>query len=178
METNASASGIGAVLSQDNHPITYISKALGPKAQALSTYEKECLALILAVTKWKPYLQHKEFTISTDQKSLVHLGEQKLHEGLQQKAFIKLPGLQYKISYKKGNENKAADALSRQTEPLTVAAISSSTPRWLEIILEGYNQDDQTKQLLTELSLTGSNDKQSVRFVVNNRYYLLLAGLV
>ena len=49
--------------------------------------------------------------------------------------------------------------IQRQTEPLTVAAISSSTPRWLEIILEGYNQDDQTKQLLTELSLTGSNDK-------------------
>ena len=59
--------------------------------------------------------------------------------------------------------------IQRQTEPLTVAAISSSTPRWLEIILEGYNQDDQTKQLLTELSLTGSNDKQSVRFVVNDR---------
>jgi len=89
---------------------------LGLKAQAHSTYEKECLALILAVTKWKPYLQHKEFIISTDHKSLIHLGEQKLHEGLQQKAFIKLLGLQYKISYKKGNENKAADALSRQPE--------------------------------------------------------------
>jgi hypothetical protein len=56
IETNASATGIGAVLMQDNHPIAYLSKALGQKAQALSTYEKECLALIMAVTKWKPYL--------------------------------------------------------------------------------------------------------------------------
>jgi hypothetical protein len=93
METDASACGIGAVLSQDNHPVAYIRKALGPKAQTLSTYEKECLALILTITKWKPYLQHKEFTIATDHKSLIHLGEQKLHEGLQQKAFIKLLGL-------------------------------------------------------------------------------------
>ena len=159
VETDASSTGIGAVLSQDSHPVAYLSKALGPKAQALSTYEKECMALILAITKWKPYLQHKEFTIVTDHKSLIHLGEHKLHEGMQQKAFIKLLGLQYKILYKKGLENKAVDALSRQAEPVSLAAITASTPKWLEIILEGYQQDDQTKQLLTELSITGSNDK-------------------
>jgi len=158
VETDASSTGIDAMLSQDKHPVDYLSKALGPKAQALSTYEKECMALIMAITKWKPYLQHKEFTIATDHKSLIHLGEQKLHEGMQQKAFIKLLGLQYKIIYK-GLENKAVDALSRQAEPSSLAAISASTPKWLEIILEGYQQDDQTKQLLTELSITGSNDK-------------------
>ena len=78
---------------------------------------------------------------------------------MQHKAFLKLLGLQYKIVYKKGLENKAADALSRQAEPSTVAAISTSTPRWLEIIVEGYTKDDQTKQLFTELSITRSNDK-------------------
>ncbi|CAD6219531.1 unnamed protein product [Miscanthus lutarioriparius] len=90
------------VLSQNHHPIAYISKSLGPKAQAMSTYEKECMALILAVTKWKSYLQHMEFTISIDHHSLVHLGDQKLLEGMQHKAFIKLLGLQYKIIHKKG----------------------------------------------------------------------------
>ena len=105
------------------------------------------MAIILAVTKWKSYLHHQEFTIATDHKSLIHLGEQKLQEGMQHKAFLKLLGLQYKILYKKGLENKAADALSRQAEPSTVAAISTSTPRWLEIIVEGYTKDDQTKQL-------------------------------
>jgi hypothetical protein len=47
IETNASAKGIGAVLQQEGHPIAYISKALGPKNQGLSTYEKECLSLWL-----------------------------------------------------------------------------------------------------------------------------------
>ena len=75
--------------------------ALGPKAQAMSTYE-ECMALILAVTKWKPYLQHKEFTILTDHHSLIHLGDQKLMEGMQQKAFIKLLGLNTKSLTRKG----------------------------------------------------------------------------
>jgi hypothetical protein len=51
------------------------------------------------------YLQHKEFTIATDHHSLIHLGDKKLLEGMQQKAFIKLLGLRYKIVYKKGMEN-------------------------------------------------------------------------
>jgi hypothetical protein len=58
LETDASDQAIGAVLMQQGHPIAYLSKALGPKAQAMSAYEKECLALMMAVTKWKSYLQH------------------------------------------------------------------------------------------------------------------------
>jgi hypothetical protein len=97
----------------------------------MSAYEKECLALMMAVTKWKSYLQHQEFVIATDHQSLVHLGQQKLQQGLQQKAFIKLMGLQYRIVYKKGKENKAADALSRQVpaNPEELQAISTSIPR-------------------------------------------------
>jgi hypothetical protein len=75
IETDAPATGISVVLMRSGHPIVYLSKALGVKAHALSTYEKECLALIMAVNKWKPYLQHKEFTILTDQRSLIHLAE-------------------------------------------------------------------------------------------------------
>jgi small ligand-binding sensory domain FIST len=59
---------------QQGHPIAYLSKSLSPKTQALSTYEKECLAVILAVDKWKAYPQQAEFTILTDHKSLIHLG--------------------------------------------------------------------------------------------------------
>jgi hypothetical protein len=155
VEIDASATRIGVVLMQEGHPIAYLSKSLGKKAQALSSYEKECLALIMAVTKWKPYLQHMEFKIFTDQKSLIHLEEQELQEGMQQKAFIKLLGLQYKQVYKKGAENKAADALSRQVQGASVMAMSSCTPKWLETVVEHYQQDPKSKELLTELSLTG-----------------------
>jgi hypothetical protein len=115
--------------------------------------------VILAVDKWKPYLQQQPFTILTDQKSLIHLGEQRLVDGIQHKAFVKLLGLQYRIKYKKGQENKAADALSRQLTHAEMHAISTIKPRWLEIVTEGYLQDDQAKQLLTELSISGTNDK-------------------
>jgi hypothetical protein len=159
VKTDASYKGIGVVLLQKGHPIAYLSKALSKKAQTLSTYGKECLAIILAVDKWKAYLQHQMFTIATDQRSLIHLGEQKLLDGMQHKAFLKLLGLHYKIAYKKGLENKAADALSRKSSHTEIHALSVSTPRWLEIIVEGYQQDDHSKQLLSELALSGTNDK-------------------
>lgn len=71
---------------------------------------------------------------------------------MQQKAFIKLMGLQYKLKYKKGQENKAADALSRKEEDES-QAISTCVPKWLEIVQEGYEKDEEAKHLLTELSL-------------------------
>jgi transposase InsO family protein len=79
IETDASDGGVGAVLMQVGHPIAFLSKALGPKSRGLSTYEKEFMAILLAVQQWRSYLQQGEFIIHTDHKSLSQLNEQRLH---------------------------------------------------------------------------------------------------
>lgn len=48
LEIDACDVGFGAVLLQENHQIAYLSKPISKKNQALSTYEKECMAIILA----------------------------------------------------------------------------------------------------------------------------------
>ncbi|KAL0455224.1 UNVERIFIED_CONTAM: hypothetical protein Slati_0861600 [Sesamum latifolium] len=53
VETDACGKGIRAVLMQGGKPIAYLSKALAAKNLGLSTYEKEFLALLLPVTKWR-----------------------------------------------------------------------------------------------------------------------------
>jgi hypothetical protein len=116
IETCASEFGLGPVLLQDQHPIAFVSKALGPKMRGLSTYKKEYVAVLLAVEQWRYYLRLAEFYICTDQKSLSHLTEQRLHTSWQQKAFTKLLGFNYKIIYKKGIDNKVVDALSRRPD--------------------------------------------------------------
>ncbi|KAJ4763928.1 polyprotein [Rhynchospora pubera] len=103
IETDASDKGLGAVLMQNKRPIAFLSKSLGPKSQALSTYEKEFLALLTAVQKWKHYLIAQPFTIKTDQISLKYLLEQRLHSTMQHKGLCKLLGLDYTVEYKKRN---------------------------------------------------------------------------
>jgi len=79
IETDACLNGVGAVLLQENHPLAFVSRPLGVKSQGLSTYEKEYLAILMAVEQWRPYLLHQEFIIYTDQKSLIRLNEQRLN---------------------------------------------------------------------------------------------------
>lgn len=56
VDTDACDTGIGAVLTQQGHPIAYMSKALGILNRKLSVYEKEFLAVIMAIDKWRQYL--------------------------------------------------------------------------------------------------------------------------
>lgn len=84
IETDASNGGIGAVLMQGGHPLAFLSKALGPKWQKLSVYEKELLAIVTAVQKWEQYLSGQQFVIRTDQKSLKWLLQQKISTPFQQ----------------------------------------------------------------------------------------------
>ncbi|WVZ90409.1 hypothetical protein U9M48_036715 [Paspalum notatum var. saurae] len=155
IETDASGLGIGAILIQEGHPLAYISKALSPKHRGLSTYEKEYLAILLAVEQWRCYLQHGEFLIFTDHHSLSHLCEQRLHTSWQQKVFTKLLGLQYKVVFKKGAYNRVADALSRRhhEQHHQCLAISSSVPVWMESVMSSYQQDPVAQDMLAKLSV-------------------------
>lgn len=155
IETDASDNGIGAVLQQEGHPIAFLSKPLGTRTSGLSTYEKEYLAILMAVDRWRSYLQHAEYVIKTDQKSLIHLEEQRLSTPWQKKAFSKLLGLRYRIIYKQGKENAVVDALSRKTHASveTIAALIACQPVWLEDIIVGYDQDDTAKSLLASLAI-------------------------
>jgi hypothetical protein len=153
VETDASNKGIGAVLQYDNHPIAYVNKALGPHNQTLSTYEKECLAILLAMEHWRAYLQHSEFTIKTDQRSLVHLDDQRLTTPWKHKALTKLMGLKYKILYKKCAENRVADALSRVSNNPSqeLLALSALQPVWLQELVDAYPSDPHIAKLLSTL---------------------------
>jgi len=96
VETDASGVGIGAVLMQEGHPIAYFSKALSPKHQGLSAYDKELMAMV-PVEKWRPYLLGRHFIIKTDHFSLKYLLEQKITTAFQSKWLPKLMGMTMKF---------------------------------------------------------------------------------
>lgn len=71
----------------------------------------------------------------------------------------KMDGLQFSVQYKKGFENKAADALSRVAQSLELSAISASTPVWLQEIANSYELDPQAQHLLRGLVVTSPNQQ-------------------
>lgn len=112
LETDASGVGVGAVLSQNSHPIAYFSKKLVPRMQKQSAYTRELLAITEALAKFRHYLLGQKFVIKTYQKSLKSLLDQSLQTPEQQAWLHKFIGYDFRIEYKPGKENVAADALS------------------------------------------------------------------
>lgn len=113
VETDASGTGIGAILSQGSHPIAYYSPQLSPRLQQSSTYQREMYAITQAVSKWRQYLLGNRFTIITDQQSLKSITSQVIQTPDQQKWLGKLIGYDFDIVYRPGRINTVADALSR-----------------------------------------------------------------
>lgn len=129
VECDASGKGVGAVLMQQRKPIAYFSKAFSGANLSKSTYEKELMAVALAIQHWRHYLLGRKFTIFNDHKSLKFLMEQRITTSAQQEWMARFVGFQFDVVYKAGVDNKAADALSRQYEDVVLNSIVSF-PIW------------------------------------------------
>lgn len=158
VETDASGKGIGVVLMQEQHPIAYISKSLGPKQQAMSIYERELLAIVYAVQKWGTYLAHAHFIIRTDQKSIKHMLEQRLNTPFQQVWMAKLMGFDFEIHYKKGVENRAADALSRKAgAELLPMLLDNGQTGLLDTLKSSWVTDTTLQRVIKDLQQDASS---------------------
>lgn len=105
-----------------------MSKALGVKNQGLSTYEKEYLALLMAIKQWRQYLELRTLIIRTNHESLKYLPDYQITNHIQKKGLSKLMGLTFQVIYRKGRGNKVADALSRLWEEVKLSNIVTITP--------------------------------------------------
>nr|GEV15399.1 Ty3/gypsy retrotransposon protein [Tanacetum cinerariifolium] len=149
--TDASSTGVGAVLSQADHPIAFFSKKMGPRMQSSSAYTRELYAITEAVRKWRQYLLGRRFKIYTDQHSLGHLLTQVIQTPDQHKCVTKLLGNDFEILYKPGRENKVADPLSRVDEPHYLALTMPNFPG-LEEIWRFYSTTSEGLQILLSIA--------------------------
>eukprot|EP00253_Pinus_taeda_P036407 PITA_36407 len=101
LECDVLGEGIDAVLMQGVHPVAYESRKLLPHERLYSIYDKEMLAIMHALAKYRQYLVGNRFRVRTDHNSLKLFLEQKQLQERQQKWISKIQAYDFDIEYVK-----------------------------------------------------------------------------
>ncbi len=117
VQTDASDTGLGAVLSQvqdgEEHPAVYISRKLSPAEQRYAAVEKEALAVKWAVLELRYYLLGRKFTFITDHAPLQWMAQAKDTNARVTRWFLALQDFHFVVRHWAGTANANADGLSR-----------------------------------------------------------------
>lgn len=164
LTTDASNISIGGVLSQCNQPIGYYSRTLNSAEKNYSTIEKELLAILDCTKHFRPYLYGRKFIIETDHNPLVWLYKIKEPNSRLVRWKLKLEEFDFDIIYKKGKENKVADALSRiEINTKEISTIANNDNLDTLSIVPNINEDipELTLQEMDEIIENLGSDKNS-----------------
>ncbi|KAK3535061.1 hypothetical protein QTP70_002592 [Hemibagrus guttatus] len=125
VEVDASTTGVGAVLSQQQgnpsclHPCAFFSRKLNPAERNYDIGNRELLAVKLALEEWRHWLEGAKhpFTVLTDHKNLEYLRAAKRLNPRQARWALFFTRFNFTISYRPGSKNTKADALSPMFAP-------------------------------------------------------------
>ncbi|KAK3569947.1 hypothetical protein QTP86_007632 [Hemibagrus guttatus] len=149
VEVDASTTGVGAVLSQQQgnprklHPCAFFSRKLNPAEVNYDIGNRELLAVKLALEEWRHWLEGAKhpFTVLTDHKNLEYLRAAKRLNPRQARWALFFTRFKFTISYRPGSKNVKTDALSRiygpdiaseDPEPVLPEKIFASPISWSE----------------------------------------------
>jgi hypothetical protein len=144
-ECDASGEGVGATLMQNRHPIAYESRKLRGPELLYTIYDKEMLAIMHSLAKFRQYLVGAKFVVRIDHNSLKYFLAQKDLNERQQKWVTKIQAYNFDIEYVKGKNNGVADALSRRPSTYSMSEISVD---WKSLLLVEYSKNKFACELM------------------------------
>lgn len=155
LRTDSSGYAIGAVLLQgegaDERPIEYASRLLTSSERNWTTTEREALAVVWALERFRGYIEGCRVTIASDHQPLKWLLTLKTPTGRLARWALKIQGFNVRIEYLPGKQNVVADTLPRPPlEDETDDAVSISL---IEISIPGYSAADVRREQLKDPDL-------------------------
>ena len=129
LETDASKERLGAVLSQKQedgwfHPVAYGSRVLTMHEKNYHSMKLEFLVLEWAIMEhFKEYLLYQPFLVKTDNNPLTYIMSTPNLDATGHCWVSALAKYDFQLEYQKGQDNAAADALSRVTTHLQPEAV-------------------------------------------------------
>ena len=124
IQCDASQTGLGAALLQNDQPVAYASRALTATEVHYAQIEKELLAIVFACQHFDAYIFGRQTVhVETDHKPLVSIVKKPLHKAPSrlQRMLLKLQRYSLTIKYKAGKFMFMADTLSRAYLPATIS---------------------------------------------------------
>jgi hypothetical protein len=130
--TDASDTAVGASLGQKeesfNYAIYFISKNLTPAELNYTVTEKEMLAIIHAVNKFRHYITGYEVFVHTDHSAIKYLMNKPITNGRVTRWLLLLQEFNITVLDRPGKENQVADFLSRLQNSGEVVPVEDSFP--------------------------------------------------
>lgn len=150
VEADASKYGVGGVLSQFRdgswRPVSYFSKHLSKTEVNYSASEREMLAIVLSVERFKQYLYGREFVILSDHQPLKFLLTADVPNARLARLMNRLLIYSYTIEYRAGSAHGNADALSRMVDERLCGVLDYETETSVminAIRLKSHSNDEQ-----------------------------------
>uniref|UniRef100_A0ABD2WPB5 RNA-directed DNA polymerase n=1 Tax=Trichogramma kaykai TaxID=54128 RepID=A0ABD2WPB5_9HYME len=153
IHTDASDTGIGAVLTQvlegEERVLEFASRTMSPAERNYSVTERECLAVLWAVRKFRPYIEGYRFKVLTDHQSLKWLQKLQNPSGRLARWSLELQDHDIQVEYRPGALNHVPDALSRMHEEpaVEIAAFegkSESEDKWYNKMYEAVEKEPES----------------------------------
>ena len=115
IRTDASGTGLGAVLIQHDRPVMFISRRLTDTEMRYSQIEREFLGIVYALYRFKSFICGKTVLVETDNKPLISFFKQDIDKlPLRvQRWMLLLQPFDFELMHIAGRENLASDSLSR-----------------------------------------------------------------
>ena len=199
LDTDASGSGLGAVLSQQQDDgsvrlIAFASRSLQPHEKNYGVTELEALGVVWAVKHFRPYLYGQTCDVYTDHEALRSLLNTPHPSGKLARWGLALQEVNLTIHYRPGRKNANADALSRSPSQelgegpqesggsVLVASVSPTTPSQSgETSLSQRQQEDPDLGVIITYLKDGElpeDTKVARELILSKSQYVLKDGVL